>query len=48
MYAEDIVEKTNSPNLAYKDDGCRAKFRSDYEFILGCRRGVTASATAAA
>ena len=38
-YTEDIVEKTNSPNLAYKDPASRARFRSDYEFILRCRRG---------
>jgi glycosyltransferase involved in cell wall biosynthesis len=48
QYTEDIVEKTNSPNLAYKDDGWRARFRPDYEFILGCRRSAVSSATDAA
>ena len=39
-YAHDIVEKTNSPNLAYKDPAVRAKFQADYEFILSCRRNA--------
>ncbi|HEY7497060.1 MAG TPA: glycosyltransferase [Vicinamibacterales bacterium] len=42
-YTEGIVEKTNSPNLAYKDPSCRARFRADYEFILGCRSDVPRS-----
>jgi glycosyltransferase involved in cell wall biosynthesis len=37
-YSEDIVEKINSPNLAYKDPSCRPKFQADYEFIISCRR----------
>ena len=37
-YSEPIVQKTNSPNLAYKDPGIRAKFHADYEFVLSCRR----------
>lgn len=38
VYTQGIVEKTNSPNLAYKDQNCRARFRADYEFIGGCLR----------
>jgi glycosyltransferase involved in cell wall biosynthesis len=41
-YTEDIIEKTNSPNLAYKDPASRTRFRADYEFILRCRRGSDA------
>ena len=41
-YAETLVEKTNAPNLAYKDPLVRARFQSDYDFVLGCRRGVSA------
>jgi glycosyltransferase involved in cell wall biosynthesis len=37
-YTEEIVEKTNSPNLAYKDPAVRARFQGDYDFILSCRR----------
>lgn len=33
-----IVEKTNSPNLAYKDPADRVRFQGDYQFILECRR----------
>lgn len=36
-WTHDIVEKTNSPNLTYKNPGCRTWFDADYEFILGCR-----------
>jgi glycosyltransferase involved in cell wall biosynthesis len=39
-YGEGIVEKTNSPNLAYKDSGSLVRFHSDYEFVLSCRRGA--------
>jgi glycosyltransferase involved in cell wall biosynthesis len=37
-YVEPIVQKTNSPNLAYKEQGIRARFHADYEFVLSCRR----------
>jgi hypothetical protein len=37
-YSEPIVQKTNSPNLAYKEPGIRARFHADYEFVLSCRR----------
>jgi glycosyltransferase involved in cell wall biosynthesis len=37
-YTRGIVEKTNAPNLAYKDPAHRAGFAADYDFILGCRR----------
>jgi glycosyltransferase involved in cell wall biosynthesis len=40
-YTESIVEKVNSPNLAYKDPRVRARFQSDYDFILTCRRGTS-------
>jgi glycosyltransferase involved in cell wall biosynthesis len=33
-----LVEKTNSPNLAYKDPGRRAAFQADYDLILSMRR----------
>jgi Glycosyl transferases group 1 len=45
QYTENIVEKTNSPNLTYKDAAARARFKADYEFILTCRRGVLSAAT---
>lgn len=37
-YTRGIVEKTNAPNLAYKDPARRAEFAADYEEILSCRR----------
>ncbi|MGH9349125.1 MAG: glycosyltransferase [Vicinamibacterales bacterium] len=37
-YTESIVEKTNSPNLTYKDPASRARFQADYDFIRSCRR----------
>ena len=37
-YTESIVEKTNSPNLAYKNPHDRARFEADYDFILSCQR----------
>ena len=46
-YTESIVEKANSPNLAYKDPACRARFQADYDFILQCRRTHRDTATAA-
>jgi glycosyltransferase involved in cell wall biosynthesis len=39
-YTDGIVEKTNSPNLAYKDRTARSRFQADYEFVMSCRRGV--------
>lgn len=41
-YTEGLVEKTNSPNLTYRDPTCRERFKSDYEFIRSCRRDSTA------
>jgi glycosyltransferase involved in cell wall biosynthesis len=35
-YETGIVEKTNVPNLAYKDPAARAAFEADYEFIKSC------------
>lgn len=37
-YTRGIVEKTNAPNLAYKDPARRGEFAADYDFILNCRR----------
>jgi glycosyltransferase involved in cell wall biosynthesis len=33
-----LVEKTNSPNLAYKDPASRAAFQADYDLIVSMRR----------
>jgi glycosyltransferase involved in cell wall biosynthesis len=46
-YTEGLVEKANSPNLAYKDPACRARFQGDYDFILQCRRTHRDAAAAA-
>jgi glycosyltransferase involved in cell wall biosynthesis len=35
-YERAIVEKTNTPNLAYKHSADRAAFQPDYEFIKSC------------
>lgn len=43
-YTRGIVEKTNSPNLAYKHPEDRAAFAADYAFILSCRRTPGAEA----
>ena len=42
-YTRGIVEKVNSPNLAYREPGLRAAFQADYEFITSCvrQRSVT-------
>lgn len=37
-----IVEKTNSPNLAYKNPADRVRFDADYQFILERRRDFRA------
>ena len=37
-YTTSIVEKTNAPNLAYRDEADRARFAADYAFIHECRR----------
>ena len=37
-YGEGIVEKTNTPNLAYRNPEFRARFKADYEFIASCLR----------
>lgn len=42
-YTTPIVEKTNAPNLAYKDPAVRAGFAADYEYILGCQRASNRS-----
>jgi hypothetical protein len=42
-YTHSIVEKTNSPNLAYKDPTARARFEADYAYILQCRRVAVSS-----
>lgn len=47
-YTVGIVEKTNAPNLAYRDRDCRVRFQSDYEFILACRRAGAGRVGAAA
>ena len=39
VYANSIVEKTNAPNLAYKNSADRARFQADYDFIFSCRLG---------
>jgi glycosyltransferase involved in cell wall biosynthesis len=36
-YVCGIVEKTNAPNLSYKDPQRRADFAADYEFIRSCQ-----------
>lgn len=43
-YTEGLVEKTNSPNLTYKDPGVRERFKDDYEFIRSCIRNISATA----
>ncbi len=35
-YTIGIVEKTNAPNLAYKDAADRERMAADYEFVRGC------------
>lgn len=40
-YTENVVEKTNSPNLQYKDPQNRVRFSGDYDFILSCRRELS-------
>ncbi|MGE0465669.1 MAG: glycosyltransferase [Steroidobacteraceae bacterium] len=37
-YSCGIVEKTNTPNLAYRKPEMRAAFQADYEFITSCLR----------
>jgi glycosyltransferase involved in cell wall biosynthesis len=36
-WTTDIVEKTNAPNLAYKDPAVRTRFQADYDHILSMR-----------
>lgn len=43
-YSEPIAQKTNSPNLAYKDPASRARFEGDYQLIKSCRHGSPRSA----
>jgi glycosyltransferase involved in cell wall biosynthesis len=47
-YSQPIVQKTNSPNLAYKEPGIRERFEADYEFVLSCRRQPPARSRAVA
>jgi glycosyltransferase involved in cell wall biosynthesis len=37
-YSKGIVEKVNSPNLAYRDQRSRLEFQADYDFIVSCAR----------
>ena len=37
-FTESIAEKTNAPNLTYKDPTQRNRFAKDYEYILSCQR----------
>ena len=46
-YVDPIVEKTNSPNLAYKDPRNRARFQADYDYILSCRLGAASQSESA-
>ncbi len=39
VYTNSIVEKTNAPNLAYKDSSDRVRFQDDYDLIFSCRLG---------
>jgi glycosyltransferase involved in cell wall biosynthesis len=36
VYERSIVEKTNKPNLAYKNPADRERFQADYEYINSC------------
>jgi glycosyltransferase involved in cell wall biosynthesis len=45
-YTRGLVEKTNSPNLAYRDPAVRSLFEADYRFILQCWRGETSPVVA--
>lgn len=42
-FTQDIEEKINSPNLAYKVPTKREHFKEDYEFILSCQRRMPIS-----
>ena len=46
-YTQAIEQKTNAPNLGYKDPAARARFAADYEFILSCRRAAAPRANQA-
>lgn len=37
-YVTGVVEKTNAPNLAYRNPGDRARFKADYDFVVSCLR----------
>ncbi len=45
-YTTSIVEKTNAPNLAYRDPAERQRFAADYAFIAGCLRAPYTAAAA--
>jgi glycosyltransferase involved in cell wall biosynthesis len=47
LYTTSIVEKTNAPNLTYKDPQNRTRFQADYDFILSCRLDSSASVATA-
>jgi glycosyltransferase involved in cell wall biosynthesis len=38
LYVESIIEKTNAPNLAYKNAAQRQRFKNDYDFVTACLR----------
>jgi len=42
-YATGIVEKINSPNLAYKDSTHYKKFEADYDYLSKARRAIPSS-----
>jgi glycosyltransferase involved in cell wall biosynthesis len=46
-YVEAIVEKTNSPNLAYKEPRVRGRFQADYEYLRSCRLDTATQRTSA-
>lgn len=37
-YTRHLVEKTNSPNLGYRNPADRERFRADYEYVRSCLR----------
>ncbi len=45
-YTTGIVEKTNAPNLAYRDPGDRQRFAADYAFVVSCLRPAYTAAPA--
>lgn len=45
QYTRHLVEKTNSPNLGYRDPTDRERFGADYEFVRSCLRDIHKKAT---